>query len=286
MADFDARPIGLVPGEGEIGIGATTALLIAAAPPAPSLTLDVVGAAQYARNAVDVGYSHEPYAANPFAVRDALRLANYAFADAGGVALAQRPQHAERVGPGVIRVLFDADLPELAEGLTVTVSNVEAPPSLLLSAGTATFATFATRPRAQRAERAVEELRRDLYSGPDGAALEATGDLANEEGAAYLRKRILRRFTNAAGAFALLGDGYGLAPALKATIRPATLRRLQARGLAQVREEPDVVGASVRVRQSSPGVALIQIRATSATATAEVGIRATLGPAGFVFEGI
>ena len=66
--------------------------------------------------------------------------------------------------------------------------------------------------------------------------------------ASSLRKRVIRRVTTVAGGFFHL-PGYGAMPKLKGLLTVDAAERLQARILAQVRQEPDVVDASVTVQQ-------------------------------------
>lgn len=76
-----------------------------------------------------------------------------------------------------------------------------------------------------------------------------TGDFGLDKSSeASLRKRLIRRVTTAANGFFHL-PGYGAMPKLKGLLTVDAAERLQARIRAQVLQEPDVVDASVVVRQ-------------------------------------
>lgn len=122
----------------------------------------------------------------------------------------------------------------------------------------ATTQALATYPRVDIANPQTE---RDT---PQGAALGTfqvsdTGDLENDHGRTYLRKRIFRRLgTMKAGFFHLAG--YGLKPPSGRLFTPTTLRRLKVDVELQVRQEPGVVGVRATVTEQSPGVVLVQLR--------------------------
>jgi hypothetical protein len=103
---------------------------------------------------------------------------------------------------------------------------------------------------------------------PDDAAQNASlgtfgvtdaGDLANDHGRLYLRKRIFRRLgTFKAGYFHL--PGYGLAQPSKVLFTPTTLRRLKVDVEQQIRQEPGVVAALAQVTELSPGIVSVKLR--------------------------
>lgn len=122
----------------------------------------------------------------------------------------------------------------------------------------AVTAALATYPRVDIANPQTE---RDT---PQGATLGTfqvtdTGDLENDHGRPYLRKRIFRRLQTIKGAFFHLGD-YGLKPPSKKLFTPTTIRRLKIDIEMQVRQEPGVVGVRAAVTELSPGVVKVVLR--------------------------
>jgi len=85
------------------------------------------------------------------------------------------------------------------------------------------------------------------------------GDIANDTGRAYLRKRIFRRLSTSPGGFFHLSD-YGLRPRDKAAVTATLLRELQRDIEAQVAGEPDVVAVRARLREIAPGVVGVRLR--------------------------
>ncbi len=104
---------------------------------------------------------------------------------------------------------------------------------------------------------------RKQADGPLGSfQINNQGDFALEDNPSYLRKRILRRATTGVGEFFHL-PGYGFGTPLKGLLTPGALRRIQAAAVRQIRQEPDVRAANVRVRQASaatPNVVVLDIR--------------------------
>lgn len=99
---------------------------------------------------------------------------------------------------------------------------------------------------------------------PQGASLGTfqvtdTGDLANDHGRTYLRKRVFRRLSTMRAAFFHLKD-YGLNPPSKKLFTPTSLRRLKNDVEMQIRQEPGVVGVRAAVTELRPGVASIKLR--------------------------
>jgi hypothetical protein len=90
-------------------------------------------------------------------------------------------------------------------------------------------------------------------------AVTATGDLANDHGRAYLRKRINRRLSTVRSGFFHLPD-YGLRQPTKALFTATTLRRLKTDVELQVRSEPGVTAATAQVTELRPGVVAIKLR--------------------------
>ncbi len=89
--------------------------------------------------------------------------------------------------------------------------------------------------------------------------IDSTGDLQNETGIAYLRKRIIRRFTTRRGTILAIPT-YGLAIPMKRNLSVSEMFRLQADCIAQCRQEPDVSDVSVSITQPVPGAIIIYVR--------------------------
>lgn len=245
--------------------------------------LGICSAAVVARNAIDVTFAGFPLAQDPGLPNDALNVANWSLElrEPYGCAL-PFVQAIEEISEHVIRVLFDADLCETAIYRIVIAPNVtdiyggSLDPSCLYYdvQGKGYLAPFVAIPG--------RELRNDLQNpqtgvGSPGIAtalgtfqLTKTGDLALERGITYLRKRIIRRASTAAGEFFHLPK-YGFAPSLKTKITPGMLRTLQQTARAQILQEPDVVACEVRVERTvaNPNIVRLTIRARAVDGTAE-----------------
>lgn len=246
---------------------------------------ELVGAAQFALNSIDLGFSLEPAARNDGAPGDALTVSAYTLTAVDPAsAVVPRIIWAERVGPGVIRLYTDAVLDADAEYMvTVTgVVSAEGAYTLLPGSTEATLHTFArgTPPPAQPI---AGEVRTDLRNAPGEGALtgaleyDETGDLANESGTAYLRKRILRRLTTARGGFFHLPDyGVGLTKQLKRLITEDLVRRMRSRIAAQVRAEPGVIEAKVSIRRRATSILDVSIQVRDDSGALLPEIRATV----------
>lgn len=260
------EPIDTIPGR--------PVLDIAYSPPTPG-HLEVAGVAQASLRALDVGFTYEVEALDRFAPGDALNPTVYAVTSspAGPVPSVQFIEH---VGPGVVRLFFDADLP-VGVRLTVTVSpsiEPETPGRAVgpILAASMLLPVYGASTALSTTAIDVPEVRRDLRnvqsaSGTDPVgtlSIDSRGDYANEDGVEYFRKRILRRATTAAGGFVLL-PGYGFAPEVKTLLRTSDLRPLTARIRSQVLLEPDCALCVVELDVPRPGILRIRIRATMTT---------------------
>ena len=96
-----------------------------------------------------------------------------------------------------------------------------------------------------------------------------TGDLGNDHGRAYLRKRIFRRLATARAAFFHL-PGYGLEQRIKTLATPTSLRRLRMDVEQQVRQEPGVVAVRADVSELRPGIILVKLRVQDDNASFEL----------------
>lgn len=100
-----------------------------------------------------------------------------------------------------------------------------------------------------------------------------TGDLANEHGRSYLRKRIFRRLsTFRAGFFHLAG--YGLRFPSKNLFTSTTIRRLQLDIETQVRQEPGVTAVRASIAELTPGIVKVTLRVQDDNGS--FGLEATL----------
>lgn len=96
-------------------------------------------------------------------------------------------------------------------------------------------------------------------------AVDDTGDRATDQGVTNLRKRVLRRLSTRKGRFAHLPN-YGVLALdlIKSKARPGLVQSLAADAEDQIRQEPDVVGCSVSIRQAdSSGVFVYVVRVRS-----------------------
>jgi len=260
------EPIDTIPGR--------AALAFVTPPPTPPPD-PCAGVAQASLRALDVGFTYEVEALDRVAPGDALHPAVYVVTSnpAGPVPSVQFIEH---VGPGVVRLFFDADLP-VGVRLTVTVSpsiEPETPGRAVgpILAASMLLPVYGSSPALSTTAIDVPEVRRDLRNvqsavgtDPVGTlSIDSRGDYANEDGVEYFRKRILRRATTAAGGFVLL-PGYGFAPEVKTLLRSSDLRPLTARIRSQVLLEPDCASCVVELDVPRPGILRIRIRATMTT---------------------
>lgn len=248
-------------------------------------TLELAGIAQASTRAIDAGFTYEVAHVDPWAPGDALNLALYSLTSSPAVPL-PNVQAVEHVGPGVVRLFLDADLPV---GITVTLTvsaaiEAEDPARATGSVLSASLVLPTWGAVTTPARLDVPEERRDLRNpqAPNGTdplgtiAIDSRGDYDNEDGIAYFRKRILRRATTTAGGFVLMPD-YGFAPLVKTLTRASDLRPLTARIRSQVLEEPDAVSATVELAVPSPGVLVIRIAATMRDGTVVEGATTAKG---------
>jgi hypothetical protein len=232
--------------------------------------LELAGIAQASTRAIDAGFTYEPKHSDPAAADDGLNPDLFALSSSG--APLPLVQYIEHVGPGVLRLFFDADLP-VGVIVTLVVSaaleaedpTVATGPILTASLALATYGA-STQTTTERRIAARRDLRNPQATNggsdvPGTLQIDARGDYANEDGTSYFRKRILRRATTTSGGFALL-PGYGFAPRIKGLIRPGDLVALRRQIERQVLEEPDAISARATVTVIGPGVVRARISAT------------------------
>lgn len=238
----------------------------------PSIRLAIVSG----RNSIDVEWSAAVKAFDPTTANDSLNPANW-FLSAVDPTTALIPfvQYVEVAatdadgGATTIRIFFDADLDD---GATY---NIVANPAIVASDGVTAIGspnsydvivpTLGFVPVINTIPR---ELRTDWKSTTGAKAVsgtirwDETGDLANESGITYLRKRIMRRMSTLRGAFFHLPN-YGAGRRLKTLITPSDLANYEAEAKAQVLLEPDVIDAVVTVDRLAPNIARTTIRPTN-----------------------
>lgn len=171
----------------------------------------------------------------------------------------------DAVAGHLVRVKYPGDPEVFTGGIDENVyqfSNGQSPIVMSLigmgAEANAVTQAVATYPRVDIANPQTE---RDT---PQGATLGTfavtdTGDLDNDHGRAYLRKRIFRRLSTMKGAFFHLA-GYGLKPPGKKLYTPTTIRRLKVDIELQVRQEPGVLGVTATVTEVTPGVVAVKLR--------------------------
>jgi len=150
--------------------------------------------------------------------------------------------------------------------------HLSTPDVIISGCDTACFTAVLIHPTAVRTdERSDDGFIRDIgnpatfrdslpLQSPASYQITDTGDLAlDRDGAAGLRKRILRRLTSSPGDYFHLGD-YGLGAEIKTLLTPDVVRRIQSRATAQVKKEPEVVGATVVVGALAQNVLTLTVR--------------------------
>lgn len=245
-----------------------------------TLAIDVARAV--ALNAVDVDFDGLPQMRSSAAGDDALNPANWSltvFTPHG--AIVRLAQHVERRDVDTARVFFDGPLTPEATYKIIASTAIEDELELPIDPACAcayfeAFGAFRRDPAAIAAQKPADlQNPQAPQDAPSGASLgtfqiDSTGDVAVESGLPYLRKRVFRRATTSAGEFFHLPQ-YGFAEALKGTITPDTLRRMQARALAQILKEPDVADASVSavVLPDRPNIVVLTIRVRARNGASE-----------------
>ena len=234
-----------------------------------------------ALNTVDVQFSGLVTAFDPTDPADALNLANWTLT-AVDPATALIPflqiselvqgSPTEGVTKTIVRLFFDADLDPDA---TYRITADAAIETLSGSAIMAPFAQdFLTSDRGFVSVFAAvpQEDRTDIRSAGDESQIggtyryDETGDLENESGIDYLRKRIIRRATTIQGTILHLPD-YGAGKRLKTTITAGSIAQFRAELRAQVLEEPDVRAVTVSVLRPLPGILRTTIKITDREGT-------------------
>lgn len=227
-------------------------------------------------NTIEVEFSGLVRAVDPTDYRDALFVASWTLtAIDPSSALVPRVQVVqlvqgypeEGVTRTIVRVVFDADLdPDATYRIEANAQMETIDGGAISSPRSADLITF-SRGFVSVFERLPREDRTDLASASDGTRIggslryDETGDLANETGAVYLRKRILRRLLTLPGAILHL-PGYGAGKRLKGNITAGAVARYRAEVRAQILEEPDVRSVVVSVTRPHPGILRTTVKVT------------------------
>ena len=150
--------------------------------------------------------------------------------------------------------------------------------SVVSSTGTALVTTAAThagiadRAAARPIRARTDRERRDLASSRGALVVDASGDLAGQDGIAAARKRLVRRIETALGGhFHLPLYGVGLRPKGR-----ASLPKIRASIVAQLAEERDLVLERVDFSRPAPGVFAVLVRAHLRSG-ARLDVTGTLG---------
>lgn len=258
----------LDPCSGGFGSGAFGSMAFGSG--AGAQVLEVV---QESINAVLVTFSAPVKAFDVAALDDALYAPNYTLQATEPGQVIRLSQWVEEVVPSLtMRVLFDGPLTAPAIYRMVVNPRIEDLGGTPLAPG-CDGCLFDTVPPQrltaqertdQRTDYNNPQVTRDSTQGPGPLGtyqITDTGDYALERNPAYLRKRVIRRATTVAGEFFHL-PGYGFLEPIKGLIRADTLRRIQSRAIAQIRQEPDVVDVTVEasVSPTAPSMIMLKIR--------------------------
>jgi len=259
MADFAGEEIDLF----DVYDGFTAEQLIESG--LDSAQINVAGVAQYALNSVDVGFTTAPNMFDRYATGDALNPGSYVI-DSDDCS-PPMISLVECVGPGVVRLYFDANLDH---GCTykITVVGVTSAYGETLGVSFGSFTAFAEGATSISGAKQGQG-RTDLLNVPGaeigngGMQYDQSGDVANHSGLSYLRKRILRRVTTVFGGFFHLPN-YGSGQRLKTNTSRAQMTRLEKKIKTQCENEPDVQTVKVRVQLRHPSVFHVVITVLSA----------------------
>jgi hypothetical protein len=224
------------------------------------------------RNAIDAEFTASLQVLDATIADDALNPDNWTLTAADPTSHIPFIQVVEALDDGAtIRIYFDADL---TDGATYTIAIDSSVPDADGNPITAPYDADVVVPllgfvpvvaRLPGEQRVDVRSAASAYKKVGGTPrYDATGDLANETGADYLRKRIIRRVTHVRGSIFHLPN-YGAGKRLKTLITPAKMAAYQAEVKAQVLREPDVRGAEVAVERIAANVLRISIKPTDVT---------------------
>lgn len=185
----------------------------------------------------------------------------------------------EGVTNTVVRLFFDADLdPDVTYRITASPAIETLAETSIMAPLSADFLTAARGFVPVGVE--LQQDRTDIASAGDASRLggtyryDETGDLANETGVTYLRKRVLRRATTLPGTILHL-PGYGAGKRLKTNISATSIDQYRTELRAQVLQEPDVRAVTISVLRPLPGILRTTIKITDREGTLLPEIRLT-----------
>lgn len=232
-------------------------------------------------NAVDVQFSGLVQAFDPTDPVDALNPANWTLTavdpSSALIPLLQTTllvegSPTEGVTKTIVRLFFDADLdPDVTYRITADATMETLSGAAIMAPLSADFLT-ADRGFVSVFAAVPQEDRTDIRSAGDASQIggtyqyDETGDLENESGSDYLRKRIIRRATTLRGTILHL-PGYGAGKRLKTTISASSIAEYRTELRAQVLREPDVRAATVSVTRPLPGILRTTIKVTDREGT-------------------
>ena len=226
----------------------------------------------FRRNSVDVYFSFPPSLSDPATYWDLLNPRNWTLITTDGVP--RLIQYVERLTETSARVFFDGELSFDAEYMLSISPSArdlylmpvpficpsmpfqmvqQSEPDLLTQAGVTDQNSRFDIANPFTASNAPQNAPLSTYQIDD------TGDVANDTGLAYLRKRIIRRATTLAGQFFHLPQ-YGFAEPLKGLLSASELQRMRSLAVQQIKLEPDVRTVSVTAYSPSPGIAILDIK--------------------------
>lgn len=249
--------------------------------------LSVLSAAQYALNAVDVVMDGAAQAAGAWIPGDALNPTSWlpVAPVSLGAGVTRLVQYVERIGEETFRLWLDGTLTPGVQyaivGSPTLVDEYGLPIVAALTCRTALFTTFAPAHTGVPGAAALD-ARNDLQNpqyrfdasgklvGLGTLQLDDSGDLAIESGVPYLRKRVIRRISTAAGEFFHLPQyGAGITAAVKTLAKPTQLGRLARAAQEQIRQEPDVQACRVEVSSPEPGVYVFSVKVRTVAGLAD-----------------
>lgn len=232
-------------------------------------------------NAVDVRFSGLVQTVDRTRSEDALNPANWTLtavtpsaALVPNIQVVETVQNAPTAGvtKTIVQIFFDADLDADATYLIEASSSIETLNGSNITAPFSVQFLTARRGFVPVTLDIAGEDRTDIAFAGDASEIggtyryDETGDLANESGVTYLRKRVIRRATTLLGSIVHLPE-YGAGQRLKTNITQATTTRLRSELRAQILEEPDVRAVAVSVFRPVPGILRVTIQITQRAGT-------------------
>lgn len=221
------------------------------------------------RNAVRVTFAFTPAMSDPAVFWDLLRVRNWSLETTGQPRLVQLVQ---RVNAVTALVFFDGELEynvDYVFRLSPTIRDILLQPVPFVCPSMPFRMVQETAPQLLRNVGIENKDNRfdvaNPFTGPNGVStypLDDKGDVSNDTGVEYLKKRVIRRATTVRGQFFHLAN-YGFMEPLKSTITTSEMVRMRAQAISQIRLEPDVRNVSVSVHSPRPGLVILDIKVES-----------------------